>query len=163
MSHLNLSRRMLQLALPLAFSFTIATAFADCSPSSTLSNVPLFFYDNPLGTYTINLNNTLTAIANGSADQGGDSAPYFEKTWKGSCPGGLQGDNGSCNEYTVYPNDTNFSPSGIMEKIKQDNNNKPNRGEVRIITDNAEANYVYTTDHEKTFCGPYPVPSSKKK
>lgn len=161
MRHLILSRRMLQLALPFAFSLCVTPSFADCTASSSIPNVPLFFYSNPLGTYNISLSNTLTAIANGSADNGGNSAPYFAKTWRGACPGGLQGNDGTCNEYTIYPNDTNFSPSGIMEKIEQDNNNRPNRGEVRVLTDSSETHYVYTTDHEKTFCGPYAMPVTR--
>ena len=57
-----------------------------------------------------------------------------------------------------YPETSNnFSPNNIMQQIEQYTDGKPNRGEVRVITDNARANYVYTTDHERTFCGPYAI------
>ena len=131
-------------------------SFADCSQSQTLLNVPLFFYTSSLGTYNIALTDTLTAIANGTADKNAGESPYYEKDWTGDCPGGLSGSN--CNEYTVYPDSTNFTPGDIMVKIEKYTSGLPNRGEVRILTDNSETQYVYTTDHEKTFCGPYPIP-----
>ncbi len=151
-----------QVCLAVFLSLMVNTVFADCSSSPILYNVPLKFYSNPLGIYTIFFSNTLSAIADGQADQNGYVKPYYEKSWRGSCPGGLDGNDGTCNEYTVYPNDTNFSPSGIMEKIEQYTDGNPNRGEVRILTDNDESHYVYTTDHEETFCGPYLMPPSTK-
>lgn len=135
---------------------TCTASFADCSQSQTLVNIPLSFYKNSLGTYNIILTDTLTAIATGTADSNGYSAPYYEKNWMGACPGGLTGEN--CHEYTVYPDATNFAPGDIMSKIEQYTNGESNRGEVRILTDSSETYYVYSTDHEQNFCGPYPMP-----
>ncbi|MCX7125337.1 MAG: hypothetical protein NTU49_06240 [Gammaproteobacteria bacterium] len=45
-----------------------------------------------------------------------------------------------------------------MQEIEQFDGGGTNRGEVRIITDGSEQNYVYTTDHEKTFSEPCAVP-----
>jgi len=132
-------------------------ASADCSSSLTLPNVPLFFYSNPLGIYTINLTPTMTAIESGDDESG---QPYYEKSWRGDCPGGLSGSGNSCVEFTVYPDATNFTPGNIMQKIEQYTSGRPNRGEVRIITNSDQTQYVYTTDHESTFCGPYAVPQS---
>lgn len=136
------------------FIFLAQITFADCSAPPTLSNVDMYFYDHDLGIYTIYLRPTLDAII---ANQTGSGNPYYEKTWTGSCPGGLIGDDDSCIEFTVYPAATNFSPGNIMTKIEHYTHGKPNRGEVRIITDNGETQYVYTTDHENTFCGPYKI------
>lgn len=133
---------------------TTTMGSADCSPQSILPNVSLYFYSHPIGTYTINLSPTLQAIEDGKDHSG---YPYYEKTWTGSCPSGLDGGIGSCIEFTVYPDGTNFSPSGIMKKIERYTNGEPNRGEVRVISDSSEMQYVYTTDHETTFCGPYSV------
>ncbi len=136
-------------------------SFADPVCPQTLDNVPLFFYSNPLGTYNIFLTDTLTAIADHIADNNGDNPPYYEKNWTGSCPKGLTG--GNCHEYTVYPDATNFSPGDIMTKIKNFSGGAPNRGEVRIITDSSETNYVYTTDHEHTFSVACTMPGSQSR
>ena len=105
-----------------------------------------------MGTYTIDLTATLNAATDGNKHTGN---PFYEKKWYGECPGGLDADQQSCIEFTVYPNDQNFSPAGIMEKIEQYNDGNTNRGEVRIITNDNRSQYVYTTDHEATYCGPY--------
>ena len=139
----------------LCFSFASVT-FA-CTSSHVIPQVSVNFYDNPLGVYTIDLGPTLAAIASGQADNQGDVIPYFEKKWTGECPGGLEGGKDSCREYTVYPNDQNFSPAGIMDQIKAVNHGEPNRGEVRILTNASETQYAYTTDHEAEFCGPYNI------
>lgn len=155
------SRKGIICAFGLLSVFTTQMVFADtvCTSSPTILSVPLKFYSHPIGTYTIFLSDTLTAIADGQADENGYEKPYYAKSWDGACPSGLNGD--GCREYTVYPDKTNFAPGDIMKKIEEHNNGNPNRGEVRIITDNSESNYVYTTDHERTFCGPYPVPTEK--
>lgn len=150
---------LLVIAPVLFFAQSVACA-AECSSSATLLNIPLKFYSHSIGTYTIFLTDTLTAIANGQADQNGYQKPYYEKNWTGDCPGGLSGDD--CIEYTVYPDATNYSPGDIMEAIEKYNHGDPDRGEVRIITDNAESNYVYTTDHESAFCGPYAISQRHK-
>lgn len=153
-------RFSLLFAIVLLSICTISFAsFTSTDCPQTLNNVPLFFYSNPLGSYDIFLTDTLTAIADGNADNNGDSAPYYAKTWTGSCPAGLSGSN--CHEYTVYPNATDFSPTGIMEKIEQFTNGRPDRGEVRIITDSSETHYVYTTDHERTFSQVCSVPGTQ--
>ena len=121
-----------------------------CTHSSLLSNTPLYFYHHYLGIYNIYLAPTLTAIDNGDSGRG---YPYYKKRWRGKCPHHLRGK--KCVEFTVYPNNDNFSPRGIMKKIKKYTHGKRNRGEVRIITNYAETKYVYTTNHEKKFCGPY--------
>lgn len=131
--------------------FTMLSSFA-CTSSLRIPHSNIYFYNHFLGSYTINLNPTLTAIENGSAGRGN---PFYQKKWRGRCPSRLKGKIGSCIEYTVYPNNTNFAPSGIMQKIKQYTNDRPNRGEVRILTNASGTQYVYTTDHENTFCGPY--------
>lgn len=134
------------------FILFLGNAIANCVDSAVVPNVPVFFYGNPLGTYTIYLTDTLHAATDGSWHR---KTPYFEKIWTGSCPGGLSGGGDTCIELTVYPSDTRFSPAGIMEKIKSWNQGKPNRGEVRILVDQDRTQYVYTTDHEQTYCGPY--------
>lgn len=138
-------------------SLFVSNIALGCSASLTLSNMPLYFFTHPLGIYTIDLSPTMNII------DGDDHSgyPYYEKIWSGSCPGGLSGHDNTCIEFTVYPDATNFSPGNIMQKIKQYTHGKANRGEVRIITDSTESNYVYTTDHEQNFCGPYTVPTSK--
>lgn len=123
-----------------------------CTSSHMVTQVPLFFFEHSLGVYDVNLEPTLAAIADGSADNG--RKPYYGKMWEGSCPSLMVG---QCHEYTVYPNDQNFQPAGIMGQIKQYTNGEENRGEVRVITNADETQYVYTTDHEKTFCGPYHI------
>lgn len=148
-------------------SFTVSllsvctVSFAEPVCPQTLNNVPLFFYSNSLGNYNIFLTDTLTAIADGSADNNGDTPPYYEKSWTGSCPPGLTGSN--CHEYTVYPDSTNFSPTDIMAQIEKYNGGRPDRGEVRIITDSSEQNYVYTADHEHTFSVACSVPGSQSR
>ena len=139
---------------------TATMAAADCSNQPILPNETLYFYHHSIGTYTINLNPTLQAIADGQDHSG---YPYFEKTWTGSCPAGLDGNNDTCIEFTVYPDGTNFSPTDIMNKIEKYTHGKPNRGEVRVISDSSETQYVYTTDHENTFCGPYAVQTAFSK
>lgn len=136
------------------FSFFSLAIFAqtNCSNTGFDNNQNIYFYDTLLGSYNVNFKITLNAIENhGTSPQ----IPYSEKTWTGSCPGGLTGPSGSCKEYTVYPNDQNFSPSGMMDKIKKLNHNQTDRGAVRILTDKSGTHYAYTTDHEETFCGPY--------
>jgi hypothetical protein len=123
-------------------------ATAGCSSS---------FYQNPLGSYTIQLQSTMNAIQSGDDESG---YPYYEKTWRGPCPGGLDGSDDNCVEFTVYPTKSNFAPGNIMHKIEQYTHGRRNRGEVRIITNSDQTQYVYTTNHEKTFCGPYAVPQS---
>lgn len=149
--------------LLLLLSFNINVVFADCTPPNAnddLSAVPVYFYGDELGVYTIHLSDTLTAIADGDA---GKSIPYYKRPWWGDCPSHLSKSD-QCTEYTVYPSDTNFSPTGIMTKIEEDSHNPrpghPNRGEVRILTNNAETFYDYTIDHEHIFCGPYTMPPS---
>jgi hypothetical protein len=135
------------------FSFISFSIYADCLDPPILSQINLHFFEYDLGQYTINLTHTLNAIKN---DNAGSSKPYYKKTWYGDCPGGLSGSAGSCVEYTVYPNADNFSPGDIMQKIEQHTDDgSPNRGEVRILTNADQTEYVYTVDHERTFCGPY--------
>lgn len=135
-----------------------ASAMANtCSALQTLVNQDLHFFQYDLGNYTIYLSPTLTAIVN---HQTNPSEPYFEKPWLGACPVNL-GTADTCTEFTVYPNSTNFSPDP-MEKIKADNHGNPDRGEVRILTNQSMTQYVYTTDHEATFCGPYPLTTSQQ-
>jgi hypothetical protein len=135
------------------FVISIST-YADCEAPPVLSQETIFFYDTKLGVYNVNLTSTLSAIKDNKTDSGN---PYYQKTWYGDCPGGLSGSAGSCIEFTVYPNQTNFYPGDIMQAIKNANDGEPNRGEVRVLTDEDETHYVYTVDHEKTFCGPYPL------
>ncbi len=128
--------------------------FAQCSADAVIQDVHMYFFKHYLGIYRIDLSSTLSAVADGNDHSG---YPYYEKTWMGKCPHGLRG---ACIEFTVYPNNTNFSPAGIMRKIKKyTHDGQPNRGEVRVITNSAQSRYVYTTNHERTFCGPYPVPT----
>ena len=138
-----------------AFLFAKSTAMA-CTSSSVLSQIPVTFHYNHhshyLGLYRINLKPVLTAIKYRDAYPG---FPYYQKKWWGSCPRGLHGKSGSCIEFTVYPDDINFSPHGIMHKIEKYTHGKMNRGEVRILTNHAMTEYVYTTNHERKFCGPY--------
>ena len=136
----------------------------DCSNALVLQNVPQTFMDrdyhsHALGNYTISLISTLHDIADGAANSNGYQIPDYKKPWTGACPSGLSG---ACFEFTVYPGaaQANFSPNNIMQKIEQYTSGHPNRGEVRIITDAAETHYVYSTDHERTFCGPYLVPTA---
>ena len=130
-----------------------------------LIDVPLKFYSHHLGSYNISLTDTLTAIADKQADQNGNVKPYYKRPWLRKCPKHI-GSYGSCIEFTVYPiMHKNFvsvtyhkaPKNNIMWCIEKYNGGNPNRGEVRIITDSSESQYVYTTDHEKIFCGPYPV------
>ena len=138
------------------FCLGFSSVMFACTDSKMLTNIPQSYFQNYLGVYSINLAPTLAAIASGEADQGGDNIPYYAKQWTGSCPGGLEGEVGSCKEYTVYPTNQNFSPAGIMQKIEQyTSGGEPNRGEVRILTNASETQYVYTTDHEVEYCGPY--------
>jgi hypothetical protein len=149
----RVKRGMVFLAL-CSVSVYSASLFAQtqCSSSGTDKNQDIYFYTQLLGTYDVNLNIALTAIKN---HQTNSKYPYTQKEWTGACPGGLTGADNSCIEFTVYPNDENFSPSGIMKQIKKYNNDKTDRGEVRVLTDKSLKHYVYTTDHEQTFCGPY--------
>ena len=139
---------------------TTTMGYADCSAQPILPNESLYFYNHSIGTYTINLNPTLQAIEDGQDHSG---YPYYEKTWSGSCPAGLDGNNDTCIEFTVYPDGTNFSPTTIMKKIEKYTHGKPNRGEVRVISDSTETQYAYTIDHEQTFCGPYSIEQSFSK
>lgn len=116
---------------------------------------PVYYYSHFLGYYDINLADTLHAIETGLADRLGCVAPYFAKPWEGSPPGGLRGATGSAREFTVFPNDTNFSPTGIQELIQRYTDGNPNRGEVRVVTDDRQQKYVFTVNHALTFCGPY--------
>ncbi len=151
----------------------MGVAFADCSTPApqVLKNISMRFYSHSLGVYNIFLAGTLNAIENGQADQNGDAPPYYEKTWRGKCPAGLPGSKNSCNEYTVYPTMKNFvnvsvntpPQNNIMWQIEQYTGGTPNRGEVRIITDNNEDCFVYTTDHESAFSQTYAVPGGDKK
>lgn len=144
-----------QIFLLLLISIFLNAFAADCVTPPTLSQQPIYFYNHYLGVYTIYLSQTLTAIKEQSAQSG---PPFYQKIWYGDCPVGLSGPADSCVEYTVYPNAENFMPGDIMQKIEQyTDNGEPNRGEVRILTDQNNAEYVYTIDHEKTFCGPYPI------
>ncbi len=126
------------------------SAYADCAPPPVLSQETIYFYDTKLGVYNVNLSPVLNDIKNGTTTDDED-----KKEWYGACPGGLDGSAGSCIEFTVYPNKSNFYPGDIMKAIKDANDGEPNRGEVRILTDQNETHYVYTVDHEQTFCGPY--------
>lgn len=140
------------------FLFAKTTAMA-CTSSSVLSQIPITFtyhhHSHYLGLYRINLKPTLTAIRYHNAQPG---YPFYEKNWWGKCPGAMD-DDGRCIEFTVYPDDFNFSPVGIMKKIeKYTLHHNPNRGEVRVITNANMTKYVYTTNHEKKFCGPYRIP-----
>lgn len=140
----------------LAFCFVMNMAFAQCG----LTDAPLKFYSHYLGSYNISLANTLSAVDG----QDHPGYPYYEKIWHGKCPDHM-GSRNSCIEFTVYPAMKNFNSvtyqtppkNNIMWWIEHYNDGNPDRGEVRIITDSSESQYVYTTDHEKTFCGPYPV------
>lgn len=137
------------------FMISIST-YADCAAPPVLPQETIYFYDTKLGVYNVNLAPTLHDIQKGITS-------YFEdkKAWHGDCPDGLSGSAGSCIEFTVYPNKTNFYPGDIMRAIRDANDGDVNRGEVRIITDQDETHYVYTLDHEKSFCGPYPLYSLK--
>lgn len=141
----------------LAFCFVVNITFAQCG----LTDVPLKFYSHRLGSYNILLTDTLNAVDG----QDHPGYPYYEKTWRGRCPDHM-GSRNSCLEFTVYPiMNKNFvsvtyhkpPKNNIMWWIEKYNGGNSNRGEVRIITDSSESQYVYTIDHEKTFCGPYPV------
>ncbi|OGT49483.1 MAG: hypothetical protein A3E82_04575 [Gammaproteobacteria bacterium RIFCSPHIGHO2_12_FULL_38_11] len=133
----------------LGLIFLITGVTFSCTKSETLRNIPLFFYSHPLGIYNIYLNPTLSTIENHDSDRG---YPYYKKKWYGKCPNHLGRE--KCFEFTVYPNNTNFSPNP-MEKIKKYTHGESNRGEVRILTNKLETKYVYTINHEKKFCGPY--------
>lgn len=140
------------------FLFAKSTAMA-CTSSSVLSQIPITFHYHHhahyLGLYRINLKPTLTAIKDRNALPG---FPFYKKHWWGRCPRAMDGD-GQCIEFTVYPDNFNFSPDGIMKKIeKYTEHHYPNRGEVRILTNATMTKYVYTTDHEGKFCGPYKIP-----
>ncbi|OGT49484.1 MAG: hypothetical protein A3E82_04580 [Gammaproteobacteria bacterium RIFCSPHIGHO2_12_FULL_38_11] len=144
--------------LPGAFFLISQIALAaDCAETTTLPPMPLYFYNHLLNNgdpYTINLLPTLSAMSTAEDD----TPPYYKKPWTGNCPMGMDADAQDCIEFTVYPNAINFSPGNIMQQIEQyTSNGKPNRGEVRIITDASETHYVYTTDHESSYCGPYSV------
>lgn len=129
-----------------------AQVFA-CTSALTLYDVPLKFYAQPLGSFTIRLSPTLSAIRNKTAAGG---KPYYKKQWRGPCPGGLSGGIGQCVEYTVYPSAVNFTPD-LMPYVKKYNHGRANRATVRILTNPSGTKYIYTTNHEKTFCGPYSV------
>ena len=161
---IKLFRNFLVLTGTMLFASQVALADTPCTSALIIPQVPLFFYAHSLGSYDISLADTLNAIETGRA---GGALPYEKKVWTGSCPAGLDSGVGDCIEFTVYPNfakypqtNDNFTngPVPIMQKIEQYNNNHPNRGEVRVITDASEQNYVYTADHEVSFCGPYPLP-----
>lgn len=129
---------------------SVATAFNVTPP------IDLHFFEHDLGLYAINFQPTLQEIKTLRATHSDwPGEPFFEKPWMGACPGGLTGNSGTCIEFTVYPSDTNFRPAGIMQNIEKYTQGVPNRGEVRILTDQSMAHYVYTTDHEATFHGPY--------
>lgn len=140
-----------------AFLLAKTTAMA-CTGSSVLSQIPITFHyhhhSHYLGVYRIDLKPTLTAIQYQNAQPG---FPFYKKQWWGKCPGAMDGD-GQCIEFTVYPDDFNFSPAGIMKKIKKyTEHHYANRGEVRVITNADMTEYVYTTNHERKFCGPYKI------
>ncbi|MCX7125338.1 MAG: hypothetical protein NTU49_06245 [Gammaproteobacteria bacterium] len=63
--------------------FVSQAASADCAHSLVLPQVPLYFYNNSLGSYDISLADTLNAIETGRA---GTALPYVKKSWRGSCP-----------------------------------------------------------------------------
>lgn len=149
-------KRQTLFAISISLSLLSGASFASaaCIDSTTLPAQTIYFYSYKLGVYTVNLQTTLSAIEN---NQAGPGIPYFQKSWFGSCPSGLSGSN-TCTEYTIYPNDTNFSPSGIMGKIEQHTHGRPNRGEVRVLVNASQTQYDYTIDHETTFCGPYAMP-----
>jgi hypothetical protein len=129
-----------------------------CSSSGEDDNQPMYFYWHYLGQFDVHLNPTLQAIRDGSA---GSGMPYYEKPWTGSikslCP------NGGCTEWTVYPSTTNFTDLGLpgtnIQALIQKfiHHGYPSRGQARIITYKSVlgTQYVYTTDHEATYCGPY--------
>ena len=133
--------------------FTGITAAA-CTRSTELPDVPIIFHyqhhTHYLGFYLINLAPTLSAIENDSANAG---PPYFKKKWYGKCPRQLHAK--KCFEFTVYPDANNFTPESIMQRIEKYTHGKPNRGEVRVMTNKAETKYIYTTNHYRKFCGPY--------
>ncbi|MCX7121009.1 MAG: hypothetical protein NTZ67_04450 [Gammaproteobacteria bacterium] len=151
---ITLLRNFILISGGLFFSTQVVLA-ADCTESKILPPMTLHFYDNQLNNglpYTINLEPTLNALS--TADSG---TPYFKKSWRGACPQGMDGGAHDCIEFTVYPNAINFAPGNIMTEIEKYTGGRPNRGEVRIITDATETHYIYTTDHEHSFCGPYKV------
>ena len=128
-----------------------------CAAGTDAPHQLLYFFDHELGYYNVHLSPTLIAIR-GNAVQSGNTYPYFAKPWRGPiqtlCP------QGGCYEFTVYPNQQNFTNSNdphidIMQEIMKITGQHPNRGMVRIITDQEFKHYVYTTDHESSFCGPY--------
>jgi hypothetical protein len=127
---------------------------ANCASSQVIYNQPLYFYQYYLGRYTVDLSRVLSAIKVHSTNNG---FPFYKKPWIGLCPNGFH-EKTACMEYTVYPDDQNFWPGGIMEKIKHYNHGMPNRGVVRILTNADGSQYVYTINHEKDFCGPYFLP-----
>lgn len=149
--------KLLLAVIGCSFVFIGSSAFADCVAATTLPNTPQIFYDHNLGNYTIYLQPTLTDIKNHTVTH-----DEFQKQWTGVCPAGM-GDQGTCIEFTVYPaTPTNFIKDAskqldIMPAIEQYTDGKENRGMVRIVTNADETQYVYTTDHEQTFCGPYGV------
>lgn len=142
-----------------ASSLAIASssnAITSCAYGPDDPHQVIYFYDHPLGVYNVHLGPTLAAIHN-SALQAGNTYPFYAKPWFGPianlCP------NGGCYEFTVYPNRENFTNEedpniDIFQEIVKIFG-QPNRGEVRVITDHDLKHYVYTTDHETTFCGPY--------
>lgn len=150
---LRLIRTIQMLLVAPLFMISIST-YADCAAPPVLMQQTIYFYDTKLGVYNVNLAPTLSDIQNDTTTDSED-----KKTWYGDCPAGLHGPADSCIEFTVYPNKTNFYPGDIMQAIRNANDGDVNRGEVRILTDQDETHYVYTIDHEKTFCGPYPLSS----
>jgi hypothetical protein len=148
-------KKQMMFAISISLSLLSGASFAAaaCIDSTTLPDQTIYFYTHKLGIYTVDLQPTLSAIEN---NQAGPGIPYVQKPWLGNCPYKLSNSN-TCTEYTIYPNDTNFSPSGIMGKIKRHWHGKPNRGEVRVLVNASQTQYDYTIDHETTFCGPYPM------
>lgn len=146
----------MQKKLLLTLLFTVSSAAigaTQCTTSGRINNQPLYYYTSYLGNYSINLEPTVTAIANGTA---GPGYPYYASTWRSACPKHIPGSRGTCFEYTVYPNANNFNPD-LMPALRNVTGGYANRGSVRIITDQAHKFYVYTTDHYRSFCGPYAI------
>ncbi len=125
-----------------------------CFASGEDKNQAIYFFTHYLGQFDVHLNPTLNAIRSGQAN---NEPPYYKKPWRGKisnlCP------QGGCIEWTVYPNKINFTdikdPNINIEDLIRKYTRIDNRGETRIITNAQQTKYIYTTDHESTFCGPY--------
>lgn len=144
------------LAIFIFSALLLTKSVGACTGLYTLSEVPITFHyhgqSHYLGLYTIFLDPTLLAIQEHHTKSG---RPYFEKKWYADCPSTIHSKR--CLEFTVYPMRGNVTPD-MMHKIeKYTLNNQPNQGEIRIWTNMTRNQYIYSTNRNEKFCGPYRI------